>query len=227
MTASPRPIRRALLSVSDKTGLVPFARGLVEHGVALVSTGGTARALAEAGLPVTEVAQVTGFPEMLDGRVKTLHPAIHGGLLARRDRPDHLAALAEHGIGEIDLLVSNLYPFAATVASGAGREECVENIDIGGPALIRAAAKNHEFVAVVTNPADYDTVLGEIASAGGTTLDTRRRLARKAYALTAAYDAAISLWFAKDEGVTFPETLVGAATPVSYTHLTLPTILRV
>jgi phosphoribosylaminoimidazolecarboxamide formyltransferase/IMP cyclohydrolase len=141
-----------------------------------------------------------------------LHPAVHGGLLARRDRPDHLATLAQHGIGEIDLLVSNLYPFAATLAAGAGREECVENIDIGGPALIRAASKNHEFVTVVTDPADYDAVLAEMAEHGGaTSLALRRRLARKAYALTAAYDAAISLWFAKDEGVVFPETLVGAA----------------
>src|SRR5438067_7438394 len=162
-TDSPRPIRRALISVSDKTGLVPFARELAARGVALVSTGNSARTLAEAGLPVTEVAAVTGSPEMLDGRVKTLHPAIHGGLLARRDRPDHLATLAQHGIAEIDLLVSNLYPFAATVASGLGREECIENIDIGGVALIRAAAKNHEFVAVLTDPADYDVVLGEIA----------------------------------------------------------------
>src|SRR5438552_13859709 len=140
-TDSPRPIRRALISVSDKTGLVPFARALAARGVALISTGASARALAEAGLPVTEVAAVTGSPEMLDGRVKTLHPAIHGGLLARRDRPDHLATLAKHGIGEIDLLVSNLYPFAATVASGAGREECIENIDIGGPALIHPPPK--------------------------------------------------------------------------------------
>src|SRR5437762_9896400 len=153
-TDSPRPIRRALISVSDKTGLVPLARELAARGIALISTGGSARALAEAGLPVTEVAAVTGSPEMLDGRVKTLQPAIHGGLLARRDRPDHLAALAEHGIGEIDLLVSNLYPYAATVASGADRETCIENIDIGGPALIRAAAKNHEFVAVITDPSD-------------------------------------------------------------------------
>ena len=151
------PIRRALISVSDKQGLVPFARALASRGVALVSTGGSARALADAGLPVTEVASMTGFPEMLDGRVKTLHPAVHGGLLARRDRPDHMAALAAHGIGEIDLLVCNLYPFAATVASGADRETCIENIDIGGPALIRAAAKNHEFVTVVTDPADYDS----------------------------------------------------------------------
>src|SRR6187455_2141559 len=173
---------KALISVSDKTGVVALARALHEQGVELLSTGGTAKLLADAGLPVREVAEHTGFPEMLDGRVKTLHPAIHGGLLARRDRPDHLAALAEHGIGEIDLLVSNLYPFAATVASGAGREECIENIDIGGPALIRAAAKNHEFVAVVTDPADYDTVLGEFAATGGTSLDLRRSLARKAYA---------------------------------------------
>ena len=218
-TTGPRPIRRALISVSDKSGIVPFARALVERGVALVSTGNSARTLAEAGLPVTEVAAVTGSPEMLDGRVKTLHPAIHGGLLARRDRPDHLATLAEHGIGEIDLLVSNLYPFAQTVASGAGREDCVENIDIGGPALIRAAAKNHEFVTVITDPADYDLVLAEMdANAGATTLDLRRRLARKAYALTASYDAAIALWFAKDEGVAFPETLVGAARLVEETR---------
>src|SRR5215207_7630342 len=216
MTGSPRQegvvaIGRALISVSDKEGLVPFARALAARGVALVSTGGSARVLAEAGLPVSEVAAVTGFPEMLDGRVKTLHPAIHGGLLARRDRPDHGAALAAHGIAEIDLLVCNLYPFAATVASGADRDECIENIDIGGPALIRGAAKNHEFVTVVTDPADYDVVLGEIAAAGGVGLALRRQLARKAYALTAAYDAAVSLWFAEQEGVVFPETLVGAA----------------
>ena len=219
MTDAARPIRRALISVSDKTGLAPFARALAARGVALVSTGGSARALREAGLAVTEVADVTGFPEMLDGRVKTLHPGIHGGLLARRDRPDHLAALAEHGIGEIDLLVSNLYPFAATVASGASREDCIENIDIGGPALIRGAAKNHEFVAVVTDPADYEPLLADMAANNGaTSLGFRRRLARKAYALTAAYDAAISLWFAKDEGIVFPETLVGAAELVEETR---------
>src|SRR3954452_3811768 len=166
-------IRRALISVSDKQGLAPFARVLVSRGVALISTGGSARALHEAGLPVTEVAEMTGFPEMLDGRVKTLHPAVHGGLLARRDRPDHLDALAAHGIGEIDLLVCNLYPFAATVASGADRETCIENIDIGGPALIRAAAKNHEFVSIVPAPADYVAVLGEIASQGGIGLALR------------------------------------------------------
>src|SRR5712691_5616858 len=188
MTTASRPIRRAL-----------------------ISTGGSARTLTEAGLTVTEVATVTGFPEMLDGRVKTLHPAIHGGLLARPDRPDHLAALAQHGIAEIDLLVSNLYPFTATVASGAGREECIENIDIGGVALTRAAAKNHEFVTVITDPCDYDAVLSEIAAAGGVSLETRRRLAAKAYALTASYDAAIASWFAREEGIAFPETLVVAA----------------
>src|SRR5216683_1131729 len=186
MTTASRPIRRALISVYDKTGLVRFAQGLAARGVALVSTGGSARTLTEAGLTVTEVATVTGFPEMLDGRVKTLHPAIHGGLLARPDRPDHLAALAQHGIAEIDLLVSNLYPFTAVVASGAGREECIENIDIGGVALTRAAAKNHEFVTVVTDPVDYDLVLGEMANSGGAvSLATRRQLARKAFALTA------------------------------------------
>jgi phosphoribosylaminoimidazolecarboxamide formyltransferase / IMP cyclohydrolase len=209
MTTSPRPLRRALVSVSDKAGLVPFASALVARGVALVSTGGSARALAEAGLPVTEVAAVTGFPEMLDGRVKTLHPAIHGGLLARRDRPDHLAALAGRGIEPIDLLVCNLYPFAATMAAGAGPEECLENIDIGGVALIRAAAKNHEFVAVVTDPADYDVVLAEMEMHdGGTGTRLRRRLARKAFALTAAYDAAIAGWMAREDGNGFPETIV-------------------
>ncbi len=206
------PIKRALLSVSDKEGLVPFARELAARGVALISTGGTAKALADAGLAVTEVAQVTGFPEMLDGRVKTLHPAVHGGLLARRDRDDHRAALARHGIDEIDLLVVNLYPFAATVASGAGREDCIENIDIGGPALIRGAAKNHEFVAVVTDPADYPKLLDEMArEGGGVSLAMRRELARKAYATTGAYDAAIAAWMAREEGIEYPDTLVVAA----------------
>src|SRR5580704_9490292 len=195
MASVPRPVCRALISVSDKIGLASFAEALARHGVALVSTGGTAKALSEAGLAVTEVAEVTGFPEMLDGRVKTLHPVIHGGLLARRDRPDHLAALARHGIGEIDLLVCNLYPFAATVASGASAEDCVENIDIGGVALIRAAAKNHAFVTVVTDPNEYDRLLAEIAASGGLARATRRRLTRQAFALTAAYDAAISRWF--------------------------------
>jgi len=212
MSAVLRPIRRALLSVSDKEGLVPFARALAARGVALVSTGGTAKALSGAGLAVTEVAAATGFPEMLDGRVKTLHPAIHGGLLARRDRPDHLAAIGAHGIAEIDLLVVSLYPFAATVASGADRETCIENIDIGGPALIRGAAKNHEFVAVVTDPADYGPVLDEMAANSGAVGEAMcRRLAYKAYALTASYDAAIAAWMAREEGIEFPDTLVVAA----------------
>jgi len=211
MTTAPRPIRRALISVYDKEGLVRFAQALAARGVTLISTGGSAQTLAAAGLEVTEVAALTGVPEMLDGRVKTLHPAIHGGLLARRDRPDHVATLAEHGIAELDLLVCNLYPFAATLASGAGREALIENIDIGGVALIRAAAKNHEFVTVVTDPSDYDLVLSEMASsAGAVSLDTRRLLARKAYALTSAYDAAITAWFAREEGVAFPQTLVVA-----------------
>jgi len=217
MVSTSHPIRRALLSVSDKAGLVPLAQALAARGVALVSTGGTAKALADAGLAVTEVATATGFPEMLDGRVKTLHPAIHGGLLARRDRPDHLAALAAHGIGEIDLLVCNLYPFAATMAAGAGREDCVENIDIGGVALIRAAAKNHDFVAVVTDPADYDALLAEIAG-GGLSLDFRRKLAAKAFAQTAAYDAAIAGWMAREEGIEFPETLSLAGRLVEITR---------
>jgi phosphoribosylaminoimidazolecarboxamide formyltransferase/IMP cyclohydrolase len=203
------PIRRALISVSDKEGLVPFAAALAERGIALVSTGGTARALAAAGLDVAEVAAVTGFPEMLDGRVKTLHPAIHGGLLARRDRPEDMRQLAEHGIEPIDLLVINLYPFAATVAAGAGRAECVENIDIGGPALIRAAAKNHDWVAVVTDPGQYGPVLAELAAQQGAIgAPLRRLLAREAYAHTAAYDAAIAEWMAAQEGVEFPDTLV-------------------
>ncbi|MGA8399760.1 MAG: bifunctional phosphoribosylaminoimidazolecarboxamide formyltransferase/IMP cyclohydrolase [Stellaceae bacterium] len=225
MSSAPRPIsttklvRRALLSVNDKAGLVPFARELVRRGIALVSTGGTAKALADAGLKVTEVATVTRFPEMLDGRVKTLHPAIHGGLLARRDRDDHLAALAEHGIGEIDLLVCNLYPFAQTVGSGAGRDDCVENIDIGGVALIRAAAKNHEFVAVVIDPAEYDAVIAELEEQGGAIGDAMRRtLAAQAFALTAAYDAAIAGWMAKEESIAFPELLAFAGRLVEVTR---------
>jgi phosphoribosylaminoimidazolecarboxamide formyltransferase/IMP cyclohydrolase len=208
MVSTAPPIRRALISVSDKTGLVPFATALAARGVALVSTGGTAKTLADAGLAVTEVAAVTNFPEMLDGRVKTLHPAIHGGLLARRDRPDHLLALAEHGIGEIDLLVCNLYPFAQTVASGASREDCIENIDIGGVALIRAAAKNHEFVAVVTDPGEYAAVLAELAARNGALgAAMRRGLAAKAFALTASYDAAIAGWMAREERVQFPQRI--------------------
>jgi phosphoribosylaminoimidazolecarboxamide formyltransferase/IMP cyclohydrolase len=211
--ATSRPIARALLSVSDKTGLVEFARTLVGHGVALVSTGGTSRTLAEAGLPVQDVADVTQFPEMLDGRVKTLHPAIHGGILARRDLAEHLAKIAEHGIAPIDLVVVNLYPFAATVARRAPFDECIENIDIGGPSLIRAAAKNHEAVTVVTDPADYALVAADMAAHGGaTTIDLRRRLAARAYARTGAYDATIAQWFAGELGETFPPTIAVGGT---------------
>src|SRR3954465_1098717 len=192
-----RRVTRALLSVSDKTGLIEFARSLVGHGIDLVSTGGTAKAIAAAGLKVTDVSELTGFPEMMDGRVKTLHPKVHGGLLAIRDNAEHAQAMKTHGIAPIDLLVVNLYPFEATVDKGAGFEECVENIDIGGPAMIRAAAKNHDDVAVVVEPQDYQAVLDELAAnQGATTLTLRRRLAAKAYARTAAYDAAISNWLA-------------------------------
>ena len=188
-------VARALLSVSDKAGLVDFARALSARGIALVSTGGTHKALTEAGLPVTEVAELTGFPEMMDGRVKTLHPAVHGGLLAIRDNPEHQAALAAHGIGAIDLLVVNLYPFEAAIAAGRDYDDCVENIDIGGPAMIRAAAKNHADVAVVTDVSDYGAVLEALAQGGGTlTRPFCRQLAQKAYARTAAYDAAIANW---------------------------------
>ncbi|HTK12967.1 MAG TPA: bifunctional phosphoribosylaminoimidazolecarboxamide formyltransferase/IMP cyclohydrolase [Xanthobacteraceae bacterium] len=196
MTERPRPVARALLSVSDKTGLIAFAKGLAERGVELVSTGGTAKALTEAGLTVMDVAALTGFPEMMDGRVKTLHPMVHGGLLAIRDNAAHKEAMTAHGIRPIDLLVVNLYPFEATVAKGADYETCVENIDIGGPAMIRAAAKNHDDVAVIVDPEDYDRVLTEIRIDGGTSLTLRRALAAKAYGRTAAYDAAISNWFA-------------------------------
>src|SRR6202165_3951931 len=197
MTDHPRRVTRALLSVSDKSGLIEFARALASHGIDLVSTGGTAKAIAAAGLKVRDVSELTGFPEMMDGRVKTLHPKVHGGLLAIRDNAEHAKAMAAHGIAPIDLLVVNLYPFEATVDKGAGFEECVENIDIGGPAMIRAAAKNHDDVAVVVEPQDYQAVLDELAAnKGATTLRLRRRLAAKAYARTAAYDAAISNWFA-------------------------------
>ena len=208
MSAHDLKIRRALLSVSDKRGLVDFARFLVDQGVELVSTGGSARVLREAGLSVKDVAEVTEFPEIMDGRVKTLHPRIHGGLLARRDRPEHTDAMAEHGIPEIDLLAVNLYPFESTVASGAGRETCVENIDIGGPAMVRAAAKNHAFLTVVTDPGDYATVTDEMKAKDGAVGEAlRRRLAADAYAHTAAYDAAIARWMAEQEGNRFPREL--------------------
>ncbi len=190
------PVARALISVSDKTGLEHFARGLADAGVALMSTGGTAAALRGWGLTVEDVSAVTGFPEMMDGRVKTLHPRIHGGLLARRDRPEHLAAAEAQGAPLIDLLVANLYPFERTAASGAPFADCVEQIDIGGPALIRGAAKNHDAVAVAVDPSDYPALLAAVR-AGGTDAETRRALAAKAFARTAAYDAAIADWFAR------------------------------
>src|ERR1700733_11983090 len=176
MTDHPRRVTRALLSVSDKSGLIEFARALAAHGIDLVSTGGTAKAIAAAGLKVRDVSELTGFPEMMDGRVKTLHPKVHGGLLAIRDNAEHAAAMKQHGIAPIDLLVVNLYPFEATVEKGADFEECVENIDIGGPAMIRAAAKNHDDVAVVVEAQDYQAVLDELATnKGATTLTLRRR----------------------------------------------------
>src|ERR1700678_1350563 len=206
MNDHPRRVTRALLSVSDKTGLIDFARALTGHGIDLVSTGGTARAIAAAGLQVTDVSELTGFPEMMDGRVKTLHPKVHGGLLAIRDNAEHAQAMNSHGIVPIDLLVVNLYPFEATVDKGAGFEECIENIDIGGPAMIRAAAKNHDDVAVVVEAQDYQAVLDELAAnQGATTLTLRRRLAAKAYARTAAYDAAISNCFAGQLTIDAPD----------------------
>lgn len=215
-----RRVERALLSVSDKTGLIDFAQSLHRLGIALVSTGGTAKALAEAGLPVTDVSDLTGFPEMMDGRVKTLHPKVHGGLLAIRSDPEHQASMIGHGIVPIDLLVVNLYPFEATVAAGKSYEDCIENIDIGGPAMIRAAAKNHHDVAVVIDGSDYAAIISELETQkGATTLTLRRKLAQKAYARTAAYDAAISNWFAAHLGETAPayRALGGAlAEPLRY-----------
>ncbi len=205
---SVRPIHRALLSTHDKAGLPELGRGLAARGVELVSTGGTARALRDAGLAVVEVAEVTGAPEMLGGRVKTLHPAVHAGLLARRNEPGDMATLEALGIPPIDLLVANLYPFEATLASGAGFAACVEEIDVGGPAMIRAAAKNHAAVAVLTDPADYGDLLERLAADGGTGEPYRRGLAAKAFARTAAYDAAIAAWLAAEAGGDpFPERL--------------------
>ena len=210
---SEKAIKRALLSVSDKTGLAELGAALAARGVELVSTGGTAKALRDAGLTVKDVSDLTGFPEMMDGRVKTLHPTVHGGLLALRDNPEHVAAMEAHGIGAIDLVVVNLYPFEATVAKGADRAEVIENIDIGGPSMVRSAAKNHGFVTILTDPADYPTLIAEMeANGGATTQAFRTRMAGKAYARTATYDSAIASWFAfspaaSDEPTLFPETL--------------------
>ena len=192
-------VGRALLSVFDKSGMTDFAKGLVEAGVELVSTGGTHKLIAEAGLPVREISDLTGFPEMMDGRVKTLHPKVHGGLLSVRDNPAHKASMDEHEIGPIDLVAVNLYPFEKTVASGASYDDIIENIDIGGPAMVRSAAKNHAYVTVVVDPADYPEILEAIKS-GGIPYALRQKLAAKAYARTAAYDSAISSWFAKEIG---------------------------
>jgi phosphoribosylaminoimidazolecarboxamide formyltransferase/IMP cyclohydrolase len=207
-----RPVKRALLSVFDKTGLAELGQALAVRGVTLLSTGGSARTLREAGLAVVDIADVTGFPEMMDGRVKTLHPKIHGGFLALRDHPEHAAAMAAYGIEGIDLLVSNLYPFEMTVARSGDFDEIVENIDIGGPAMIRAAAKNHGFVSVLTDPSEYESFLAELDETGGIAGRTRRALAARAYARTAAYDAAISGWYetwrAAHDGETAPPARV-------------------
>ncbi|HEV2078554.1 MAG TPA: bifunctional phosphoribosylaminoimidazolecarboxamide formyltransferase/IMP cyclohydrolase [Allosphingosinicella sp.] len=202
-------ITRALLSVSDKTGLTELGQVLAGHGVDLVSTGGTAAALRDAGLEVRDISDLTGFPEMMDGRVKTLHPKVHGGLLAVRDNPEHAESMEEHGIGQIDLVVVNLYPFAQTVAKGAGRDEIIENIDIGGPSMVRSAAKNHAHVAIVTDPSDYSELIAALDSSGGaTSYDLRKRLAAKAFSATAAYDAMISSWFSfADQQQRFPDML--------------------
>lgn len=206
MTETRLPVRRALLSVSDKTGLIELGRALAAHGAELLSTGGSARALREAGLTVKDVSEHTGFPEILDGRVKTLVPQVHGGILARRDLPAHLSQMEEHGIVPIDLVCVNLYPFAATVASGAGDEDCIENIDIGGPAMIRAAAKNFDHVTILTSPQQYDDFVQSL-DAGGTYLSERRDYAGAAYAHTASYDGMISRWFAERAGELLPPVL--------------------
>jgi phosphoribosylaminoimidazolecarboxamide formyltransferase/IMP cyclohydrolase len=194
------PIRRALISVFDKTGIEDFAKALAALGVELVSTGGTARLIAGTGAAVRDISDLTGFPEMMDGRVKTLHPKVHGGLLAVRDNPTHKASMDEHEIGAIDLVVVNLYPFEATIAKGASYDETIENIDIGGPAMIRSAAKNHAYVTVIVDPGDYDAVLEAVRQQGGVPFELRQRLAAKAYARTAAYDSVISNWFAQTLG---------------------------
>src|SRR5579872_4001435 len=206
MTEHLRRAARALIAVSDKAGVAEFARELIGYGIEIVSTGGTRQTLTDGGLAVTDVSDLTGFPAMMDGRVKTLHPAVHGGILAVRNNAAHAEAMRSHRIRAIDIVVVNLYPFEETVARGASFADCIENIDIGGPAMIRAAAKNHEDVAVVVDIADYAALLDELARHGGmTTLALRRRLAAKAFARTAAYDAAIANWFANELGQSAPD----------------------
>ncbi|HEV2595628.1 MAG TPA: bifunctional phosphoribosylaminoimidazolecarboxamide formyltransferase/IMP cyclohydrolase [Sphingomicrobium sp.] len=208
------PVRRALISLSDKSGLQELAAGLARHGVEIVSTGGTAAKLRQDGGRVRDITELTGFPEMMDGRVKTLHPKVHGALLGVRDNPEHAAAMEQHGIAPIDLVVVNLYPFLNTVMSGADRDTVIENIDIGGPSMVRSAAKNHAHVAVVTDPNDYAALLDELDRTGGcTSFELRKKFASKAFALTAAYDSTISQWFAfADQSEQFPPTLVRAST---------------
>ncbi|MBC8104343.1 MAG: bifunctional phosphoribosylaminoimidazolecarboxamide formyltransferase/IMP cyclohydrolase, partial [Cytophagales bacterium] len=217
------PVRRALVSVSDKTGIVEFVRALTERGVEIISTGGTAKSLAEAGIPVIGIHDVTGFPEMLEGRVKTLHPKVHGGILADRDKPDHLATIAAHGIAAIDLVVVNLYPFARTVANpDVTLEDAIENMDIGGPSMVRSAAKNHHGVAVVVDPADYPVILAELEGRGTLALATRRRLAAKAFAQTAAYDAGIADYLER----VYAEDAAPAPGDVGTTEAALPSTFR-
>jgi phosphoribosylaminoimidazolecarboxamide formyltransferase/IMP cyclohydrolase len=207
------PVRRALISLSDKTGLEELAAGLARHKVEIVSTGGTAAKLREFGASPRDISELTGFPEMMDGRVKTLHPKVHGGLLAVRDNPEHAAAMEEHLIAPIDLVVVNLYPFLNTVMGGADRDTIIENIDIGGPSMVRSAAKNHAHVACLTDPADYAALLEQLDAKGGTTLEFRKKLAAKAFALTAAYDSTISQWFAfADQGERWPQSWTRAST---------------
>lgn len=206
------PVSRALISLSDKSRLEELAAGLARHGVEIVSTGGTAAKLRENGAAVRDISELTGFPEMMDGRVKTLHPKVHGGLLGVRDNPDHAAAMEQHDIAPIDLVVVNLYPFLNTVMSRADRDTIIENIDIGGPSMVRSAAKNHAHVAIVTDPADYDELLSELDANGGTTLEFRKKLAAKAFALTAAYDSTISQWFAfADQQQRWPQSWTHAS----------------
>jgi phosphoribosylaminoimidazolecarboxamide formyltransferase/IMP cyclohydrolase len=214
------PLRRAILSVSDKTGLVPLAQGLVAHGVQLFSTGGTRKHLEDAGIAVQDISQYTGFPEMMDGRLKTLHPKIFGGILVRHDRPDDLNAIEQHGISTFELVVVNLYPFEKTVAKeGVTDPEAIEQIDIGGPSLVRAAAKNHRFTAIATAATQYQEILGDLAAHGGTTLATRRRLAAAAFARTADYDRAISAYFsgtAQENSTPESDSTFPAAVSLSY-----------
>jgi phosphoribosylaminoimidazolecarboxamide formyltransferase/IMP cyclohydrolase len=222
------PVRRALLSVADKTGLVDLGRGLVERGVSIISSGTTASVLSEAGVEVTLVSDVTGFPEMLDGRVKTLHPRVHGGILADKRNPAHLAELERQGIEPFDLVVVNLYPFLETVLSGAPAPAVIEQIDIGGPALVRAAAKNFESVGIVVRPTEYEGVLTEIADRGGLTRETRLRLAREAFEHTAAYDAAVAAWFVEQmSGESQPPVESEYASPKEPDDDELPEIVSV